>query len=470
MSSDDVLDELAAEFPPVPKGPLARALTDIGNGERIIDQHGADLRYCHTLKSWLVWTGRHWSIDETAEIERRAKQVLTVSLFEEALAESDDERRAAILKHAYRSQSASKIRAALDMASSDIRIVVRTAELDVAAFLLNVENGTLNLRTGELRPHNRDDLITRIAPVKFDPTATCPLWDAALARWLPDIEVRDYGQRLMGYSLTGDASEHIASFFIGPGANGKSVYLRTQLDLLGAYGLVAAADLLIVHRRSGGSASPEVAELVGRRLVAVLETDAGAPLHESRVKVLVGGDRMKGRALYAEYAEIDPTWTLVLATNHLPKISGTDEAIWRRIAIMPFDVIIPEAERDPQLVKRLAAERSGILNWALAGCLEWQRGGLRLPDAVRMATAAYRAESDPMSEWLADCCEINPHARSTSVALWESYCAHAGGKPSLSRQAFGRRLRGLGLEESRDWMDGKTTRIRVGISLVEASS
>ncbi len=471
---DDMMDELHDEFPPAMSGGdaklMPRALSDVGNGERIVDQHGGDLRYCHALNTWLVWRGNRWGIDDTAEIQRRAKQVLTASLLEEALSEPDDKRRGDLFKHAARSQSASKIRDALFMASSDIRVIARPAELDANPFLLNVENGTLDLTTGELRPHNRADLITRLAPVRFDPTATCPLWNKCLETWLPNPEARGYSKRLFGYSLTGDSSEHIASFFIGSGANGKSVMLRTIMDMEGDYALVAAADLLILHRRSAGSASPEVAELVGHRLVAVLETDAGAPLHESRVKVLVGGDKTKGRALYAGYVEINPTWTLVLVTNHLPKISGQDEAIWRRIAIVPFEVIIPEAERDPQLVKRLAAERSGILNWALEGCLEWQRDGLRLPDVVRVATAAYRAESDPIAEWLADCCEINPHARSTSVALWESYCAHAGGKPALNRTAFGRRLSEIPLEESRDYVDGKTIRIRVGISLVEGSS
>ncbi len=467
MRDDDLQRDLAAIFAPASP---SRALTDIGNGERIVDQHGGDLRYCHALASWLVWTGKRWSIDDTAEVERRAKEVLTASLTVEALAESDDARRAEILKHAARSQSAGRLRAALDMASSDIRVVVRPAELDADPFLLNVENGTLDLRAGELRPHDRADLITRLAPVEFDPEATAPRWAAAMERWLPDLEVRAYGRRLAGYALTGDAREHIVTICQGPGANGKSVFLRTLLDLLGDYGLAAAPDLLIAHRRSGGAASPEVAELVGRRLVAALETDDGAPLAESRVKALTGGDRTKGRALYQGYIEIIPSWTLVLATNHLPKISGQDEAIWRRIALMPFAVIIPEDERDPRLVERLAAERSGILNWALAGCREWQRDGLRPPDAVRVATAAYRAESDPMGEWLADCCVLTPHERATSVVLWESFCAHSSGKPPLTRTAFGRRLGEMGLEESRDYMEGKRTRIRVGIGLLEGSS
>lgn len=430
--------------------------------ERIVDQHGGDVRYCHALKTWMVWRGDRWGIDDTAEIQRRAKEVLTASLTVEALAAADG-RRADILKHAARSQSASKIRDALFMASSDIRVIVRPAELDADPFLLTVENGTVNLKTGELRAHDRADLITRMAPVTFDPEATCPLWDACLKTWIPDADVRDYLRRLCGYALTGDASEHVATFFHGAGANGKTAFLRTLLDLMGEYGLAAAPDLLIAHRRTGGAASPEVAELVGRRLIAALETDEGAPLAESRVKALTGGDRTKGRALYAGYMEIIPSWTIVLATNHLPKIRGTDEAMWRRIALVPFAVTIPEKERDSHLVEKLAAERSGILNWALAGCLEWQRVGLLRPDAVRAATSAYRADSDVLAEWLTDNCILGNDESATAAALWESFVAHSSGKPPLARIAFGHRLTDMGIAESRT----KHARIRVGIGLIQ---
>lgn len=448
-----VVDEEALRPPP-------RALTDIGNGERLVDRHGRDLRYCHAFDSWLVWDGQRWTRDETAEVERRAKEVLTVALAEEAMAETDDARRGELLKHAAKSQSAAKVRSALAMASSDHRVVVRPEELDSDPALLNVENGTIELRSGELRAHRRRDLITRLAPVQFDPAATAPRWSAFLERVLPHEEVRAYVQRVAGYALTGSAIEHVLSLFLGTGANGKTVLTRTLLDLLGDYGLTAAPELLVAYRRPGG-ASPEIAELASRRLVVVAETDDGAPLHESRVKALTGGDRAKGRALYEGFLEIEPTWTLLLITNHAPRISGQDHAMWRRLALVPFDVTIPEEERDPRLIQRLAAERSGILNWALEGCREWTRAGLRLPDVVRAATEAYRVESDPLGEWLADCTVADPQCRETTADLWASYSDHAKGSAMLTRTAFGRRLTDLGFEERRT----KAARFRDGIGL-----
>jgi putative DNA primase/helicase len=438
-------------------------LTDVGNAERLVDRHGHDLRYCHPWKAWLTWDGRRWAVDDSAESARRAKEALTTAIIEEAQSPGSDS--AELMKHAARSQSAGKVRGALELASSDVRVVVRPGDLDRDAYLFNCANGTLDLRTGALRSHDRLDLITRLAPVGFDPAATAPAWAAALERWLPEPEIRSFVQRLAGYALTGESVEHVVTIAYGSGANGKSVMLRTLLDLLGDYGLAAAPELLVAYRKPGG-ASPEVAELAGRRLVAALETDEGDPLHESRVKALTGGDRVKGRALYASHIEIDPTWTLVLATNHLPQVNGQGEAIWRRIALVPFTVTIPEAERDPRLVEKLAEERSGILNWALAGCREWQRAGLCPPDAVRAATAAYRNESDPLAEWLADCCTLSVHARAKSCDLWESYGVHCGGKPAISRAAFGRRLAEMGLGEQRT----NRGRLRVGIGLVSGGA
>lgn len=443
--------------PPPPR--TQRALTDVGNAERLVDRHGADLRYVHSLHTWFAWDGKRWAIDDTAEAARRAKETLTTALIEEANAPGADS--ADILKHAARSQSAGRIRGALELASSDIRVVARQGELDTDPDALNLENGTLDLRTGELRPHRREDLITRIAPVAYDPEAGAPLWEAFLGRVLPDPDVRDYVQRLAGYALTGSAIEHVLNLFLGVGANGKTVLTRTLLDLLGDYALTAALELLIAYRRPGG-ASPEVAELVGRRLVVVAETDDGAPLAESRVKALTGGDRTKGRALYAGFLEIEPTWTLILTTNHPPRVTGTDNAIWRRIALVPFDVTIPEDERDAHLVERLAAERGGILNWALEGCRAWRAGGLQAPNAVRAATAAYRGESDPLAEWLADCTIADPQCKETSADLWASYLASlAKGETGMTRTAFGRRLTELGYPEKR----ASSARFRAGIGL-----
>lgn len=425
-----------------------RALTDVGNGERLLDRHGRDLRYCHAMSAWLAWDGRRWAVDATAEVERRAKETVAVGIAVEALNADDPDRSSALMKHGAKSQSAQRVMAALAMASSDERAVVLPEQLDADPWLLTVDNGTLDLRTGQLRPHDRRDYITRLAPVRFDPGAKGPRWQAFIERVLPDPEVRGFVQRLAGYALTGCSDEHVLSLLLGNGANGKSVLTRTLLDMLGDYALTAAADLLIATRRTGG-ASPEVAELAGRRLVVVSETDEGAPLAEGRVKTLVGGDRTKGRQLYQGYREIEPTWTLVLVTNHAPQVTGQDGAIWRRLALVPFDVVIPDEDRDRRLVEKLATERSAILAWALEGCMEWQRDGLRLPEAVRAATEGYRADSDQMADWLVERVVRVAHGEETPADLYADYVKFTRGGAVVGQRMFAERLRTEGFTQTR---------------------
>ena len=443
-----------------------RELTDAGNADRLRDRHGADLRYCHPWHAWLVWDGTRWRRDDTAEATRRAIDTARAIHAEAAAAEKLDAQKA-IGQWARTSQSAARLAAMLQIGSAVGGVPILPADLDRDPWLLNVENGTLDLRTGALREHRRADLITKIAPVRWSPTATAPFWAACLERWLPDPDVRALVQRIAGAALTGTSTStsHLF-FFYGGGQNGKSALCGTLLSLLGKYAIQAAPDVLLAKR--DGSVPCDVAELAGRRLALTIEIEDGRRMAESVVKTLTGGDRQKARFMRENFFEFEPTATVILAANHKPEIRAGGLAIWRRIVLVPFTVKIPDTEMIERHVldERLAAERAGILRWAVDGCLAWQRDGLAPPAAVKAATEEYRAEEDALGTWLEECCERGPGRAALAGDLWASWSAWAAnaGVPVGTQTGFGRKLTELGLEAVR-LPGGDRARTREGIAL-----
>jgi len=252
----------------------------------------------------------------------------------------------------------------------------------------------------------------------------------------------------------------------GGGANGKSTFIAVLQAMLGDYAKQAAPELLV--SRGGDHHPTELADLFGARLVASVEVDDGKRLAESLVKQMTGGDKMKGRFMRADFFEWTPTHKVFLAANHRPEIRGTDYAIWRRINLVPFNVTIPEHERDLKLLDKLRAELPGILNWVIEGCLAWQRDGLGVPQAIRDATAEYRAEQDALADFLADRCVEDSLAWATFGALYQAYlgwCEAAGVTP-LSSQGFGRRLTERGFPQARRDVQGQRVRVRNGLGLL----
>ena len=412
--------------------------TDTGNAERLRDRYGADLRYCHPWGKWLVYDGASYRVDDRGAIMRLAKAAAR-SVFEEAKEAPDDEAAKRLGKWANTSLSEGKLRAMIGLAQSEPGIPVLPEEMDASADLLNVLNGTIDLRTGELREHRREDLITKVAPVEYDPGAPAPTWAATLERVLPSEEVRAFFKRLCGYAITGDVSEHVLPVLYGTGANGKSTVLNALLEAVGEYGMQAAPDLLIA--KSGGHPT-EVADLFGMRLVASIEVEDGRRLAESLVKQLTGGDKVRARRMRQDFWQFDPTHTAFLCTNHKPEIRGTDNAIWRRIRLIPFTETIPPAEQDKKLPEKLRAELPGILAWCVEGCLEWRRNGLQAPDEVRKATGAYRSEMDVIGAFLRDECELGRDFKATLkdvYARYEEWCEE-GGERAESKRKFNARL------------------------------
>jgi P4 family phage/plasmid primase-like protien len=342
-------------------------LTDLGNAERLVARHGADLRYCHPWGKWLAWDGIRWVVDASGEVERRVIETVR-GIYAEAEDATDSTKRRNIAQHAMRSESHLRIEAMMALARSMPGIPVAPDDLDNDTWLLNAQNGAVSLKSAELRPHRREDLITKLAPVEYNGAADAPTWKAALERWLPFEALRRFVQRLFGYALTGDVSEQVLPFLHGPGANGKTTMTNTALEMMGDYGQQAAPDLLLAKR---GSHPTELADLFGARLVASVEVEDGRRLAESLVKQLTGGDRIKARRMREDFWEFAPTHKVFLAANHKPVVRGTDHAIWRRIKLVPFDVVIPKGEQDSRLPKKLRAELPGILAWAVHGCLEW---------------------------------------------------------------------------------------------------
>jgi len=430
--------------------PAFLALTDIGNAERLVEAFGDRLRYCRAWHAWLIWDGRRWSTDERAEVELYAKAVVRGIAAEVEAVKGDDlvaqNLRRSLRKWARMSEGDSRIMSLLRRAAAEEGIAVAPGDLDVDAWLLNVENGTVDLRTGELRPHNRADLITKLAPVTFDPTAAAPTWSAFLARILAgDAELVDLLQRIVGYCLTGSTRERLFFIAHGQGDNGKSVLTQVIAAMLGDYAMRTPIETIMERRDSG--IPNDVARLRGARFVYASESERNARLAVARVKDFAsGGDRITARFMRAEFFEFEPTFKLFVHTNHRPRINDSNKAIWNRLRLLPFDVTIPKAEQDTTLAERLRLELPGILNWALVGCLRWQAEGMTMPAKVAAANAAYRLESDDVGRWLAECCVVDAQATIVSRAAQESFRAFTGAE-KVEPRSFAAELRERGFRD-----------------------
>jgi P4 family phage/plasmid primase-like protien len=354
--------------------------TDLGNARRLVVEHGQNVHYCFQTNRWLIWRdARHWAEDTVGEIERIAKT--TIQTMYSQAAELDDAERKSLAKWALKSESHRAITSMIALARSEHGVPVTTDQLDHNPWLLTVGNGTLDLRTGELRTSRREDLITKTASVDYDPSAQCPTWEAFLDRIMASNRgLIAFLQRAIGYSLTGSTRERVTFFLFGTGANGKSTLLETIGALLGDYAETTRAETLMVKTYDGGIPN-DIAALRAARLVSTSETEEGKRLAEALVKAITGGDTLSARFMRGEFFKFKPAFKLWLATNHKPTIRGTDPAIWDRIRLVPFEVRIPDAEQDRELPAKLREELPGIMAWAVRGCLDWQRNGLG--DAAR---------------------------------------------------------------------------------------
>jgi putative DNA primase/helicase len=433
--------------------------TDLGNARMVLARHGQDLHYCHPLKNWFCWDQRRWREDDTAEVIRRIKETqgaLCAQCFAEIqnLFRQGNQRLGkrltelnVYLRHALNWEATRDIGYCEQSMRSERGVPILPADFDADPFLFNTSNGTLDLRTGQLRPHRREDLIAKLAPVKYVPGAECPLWLAFLNKILnQNQDLIEYLRRVVGHALTGDTREQALWFLYGSGANGKSTFLSLLLALFGDYGLQTVSELLM--QRASETHPTERADLLGKRFAATIETDQGKRLAESLLKQLTGGDAIRARRMRKDFFQFEPTHKIFLAANHKPKVRGTDLAIWRRIKLIPFAVTIEDKDKDKEMLKKLKGELSGILNWAVQGCLTWQQSGLSEPDEVKLATAEYRSEQDALGAFIAECCTIHPAVSVQSSTLFEAFRNWSGDR-DLNANDFATHMEAKGYKRKR---------------------
>ncbi len=458
-----------------PAGPQGTPLTDTGNGLRLVDAYGSDLRYCAVWKKWMIWRGQRWEQDGLHKIFMLAKQTAVEILQEtkQALIEGNDQAKA-IGNWAFKSQDRTRLEAMVWAAQSELAVTPDVFDRDV--MLLNFRNGTLDLGSMNFRNHDRDDLITKMVPVEFDPEAVCPHWESFVDRIMDgDESLVAFLRRAIGYSLTGDVGEQCLFILYGGGANGKSTLIETISKMLDGY--ACKSEMSSFLEKKNESVSNDIARLKGARFVSAVEAGRGKRLNEPLIKEITGGDTISARFLFREFFDFRPEFKLFLATNARPEIQGVDEAIWRRVYLLPFDVFIPAAERDKGLLKKLEAELPGIMNWALEGCRAWQLQGLAPPGRVLAATAEYRADMDLLADFLLTKCSrgLNEDGLDSSgneliapvADVFASYCTWCfeNGEDAVQRKTFGTMLRERGIRGENKRINGTVKRVYLGLAL-----
>jgi putative DNA primase/helicase len=455
-----------------------RSLDDDGNALRLADRNARDLRYV-IGEGYAEWDGTRWHYDDDGAAVRAAREIADMVRRRARLARQElgdkDERVKALAQHARRTGSARGITAMLELARSDLRLLLRPEALDGDAYVLNAPNGTIDLRSGELRPHDRDDLISRRVTAVYDPDAKAPLWRSFLNSVLPDEDVRTYVQTMAGAAAVGNNEQELLQVLHGSGSNGKTKLVRTIAAALGDYAATAGADLLLADRRHSAG-QPELVRLRGTRLLVAGETDEGARLNVALVKALTGGDTIACRLLYAnEIVEFVPVFSPWLVTNNRPVIPEQSEAIWRRVRLVPFTVTIPRRDRDLGLQGKLLAELPGVLAWIVAGATRYLREGLHSPDAVEAATEGYRTDEDPVGRFVVERCDIDEHgtvATAELFAAWKDWCIRNGEEVGSVR-SFGIALSNLRDERGQQRFPSDKVggvRVRLGLRLAQGAS
>jgi len=423
-------------------------LSDLTNTEELIRLHGKNLYHCDPWNTWLIWDGRYWKHDDKRAIMERAKETLR-SLMKrvaqqieviDTLSKEENQKVTSYLKHIKVSLHANRLDGMIRLARSSVPVVPE--QLDKKPWLLNCTNGTLDLCTGKLQVHKREDMLTQILPVAYDREATCPEWEKFLHYILKgNTSLIYFLQKAIGYGLTGDVREQCIFILHGSGSNGKSTLLGTLQHLMGDYAIKAPSELLMMTKNMDRHPT-EKADLAGKRLVVAVETEDNKRLSEIGIKEMTGGDKIRARRMREDFWEFWPTHKILLATNHKPIIKNNDYAMWRRIRLIPFDVKIEEEQKDYNMPERLEAELPGILAWCVRGCEAWQAEGLKPPNDVLAATEEYREEMDLIGQFIDRYCIVSPEAKDTPMKLYTTYkkwCAETG-EYALTQHAFGRQL------------------------------
>jgi putative DNA primase/helicase len=439
-----------ATLPPPIDAPILGAahLTDLGNAECLAELYGGVMRYNHTRKAWLIWDGSIWRMDEDGAAQRAMAAVARSRL--RASADCDDlERRKKLAAWALSSENTDKVEKALKSGRSLLEFATRMPQYDRDPLLIGAPGVTIDLRTGEARPPQREDYITMQIGTAYNPQARCPRWLQFLSEVFDeDGDLIGFIQKAVGYCLSGDTSEQKLFLCHGGGANGKGVFLETVAALLGDYATATPFDTFDATSRN--EQTNNLARLHGMRMVSASEAEEGRRLAEARVKSITGQDPITARFLFQEFFTFRPQFKLWLAMNHLPIIRGTDRGIWRRILIVPFLVSF-EGREDKRLKAELRDELPGILNWALAGWHRYVEEGLAPPEAVVVETRNYQAESDQVGRWVEDRTIAGEGCRAVASRAYADYMkwVEEQGEKPFSQKFWGHRLSERGHERFR---------------------
>lgn len=445
-------------------------LTDVGNSQAFALLKGNAFRFDHKRKRWFFFDDLRWCVDTDGLAVQAIKEVAIARLAAAALIKDDSERKNAV-KWALSSESRYRLSGALELAQSEPPLPASTEQFDIDPYLLGCANGVIHLKTGELKQGEQEDYITKSTGIAYDQDAECPRWIQFLDEvFLGNKALIGFIQKAIGYSLTGDISEQCLFIGFGSGWNGKSVFLTTLRGLLSDYARNTPFSTFTERYRE--TATNDLAALAGVRLVTSSEISEGRRLNEARVKAMTGGDPITARFLYGEYFDYIPAYKVWLAVNHKPVIKGTDEGIWRRIRLIPFEASFKE-NPDPYLGDDLKDELSGILRWAVEGCLKWKDERLGMVEKVKSATKEYQHESDIVAQFLAECTiEKENAARKDSQSaegvpkashraschrevkagiLYNTYkkWCEANGEDPISSTAFGQRMKEKGFEKEK---------------------
>jgi putative DNA primase/helicase len=478
-------------------------LTDLGNARRLVRLFARDMRFVSEW-GWMVWDGKRWTLDVTGMVQRWAKKT-ALNLYDDAAdalaraekatreeqrcaaagdkagadragaeAAKHQETAAELTKWARTSQMRQRLEAMVALAQSELPVVARPDSFDRDPWLFNCDNGTVDLRTGELRDHQRSDLITKISPVAYDPKAECATWTNFLTTTTQgDKEHEAYLQRAVGYTLTGDTREEVFFIVLGPPASGKTTLVEAASAMMGDYAHSASFDTFL-QRKDVGAARGDIADLMGARLVAACEAEPTRHLAEVMINHLTGGDRVTARHIYQREFTFTPSCKVWLAANESPKISDTNSAVWRRLRRLPFEHEIPEGERDPNVKATLKDPQRGgpaVLRWAVEGCLQWQKIGLATPKVIRDKSADLRSAMDPMGDFFAECCVFTPYAEVPAGVLraeYETWCRSRGEREQVGSKEWGERLRAKGAHSHKLKREGRNVSLWLGIGLKEA--
>ncbi len=401
------------------------------------------LLFCREY-GWLTWTGTHWSADQGVAARN---ELFTLLRNAAATGSTEDQKAAASC------MNDGPQRGVLSIASLLPEFHTTIETLDADPWLLNLANGTYDLDSGQLKPHDPDDRITKIARAAYTPDAVGPVWDEHLSYFQPDEDIREFLHRFFGYSLLGKVTEHVLLIAYGPqGANGKGTTDRVLQYVLGDYAATANQNLLVATRsNSADNASPARMTLLGRRLVSMSETEKRAPIAEALMKTLTGGDPVTARALFKDEITFEPSHTLVLWTNHKPKLSGDDAAVWRRVKLVPFEVTRPKDQWDSEIDDKLRLEADAIMTWLINGFRLWRRNGLAAPAKVEAATAEYQYEEDATSQFINERLEAEGSALVRTVEVWHAYeeFIHEQQAVPIRKQDLFAKLDGLGYTKVR---------------------